>query len=44
MTPTNVWQVMEDLNRWGGRYAFHEAARRNGILSALWLIWVARSM
>ena len=40
----NVFEVYYALDAFGSRYAFHKARQRVGILRALYLIWVARSM
>jgi hypothetical protein len=40
----NVFKVYNDMHREGSVYAFHIAVQDNGLLRAIWLVYVAKKM
>jgi hypothetical protein len=40
----NVFKVYNDMHNEGAVYAFHIAVQDNGLLRAIWLVYVAKSM
>jgi hypothetical protein len=40
----NVFKVYNDIREEGAVYAFHTAMEDNGLLRAIWLVYVAKKM
>lgn len=41
---TNVFAVYNDIHQHGAVYAFHSAMESDGLLRAIWLVFVAKKM
>ncbi len=41
---TNVHAVYNNIYQYGAVYAFHQAMSTDGLLRAIWLVYVAKAM